>query len=88
MTDPKEHLTHWLRDAYAMESQAVSLLETQISRLETYPAARAKLQEHLAETCKRIQAEEEAMGDWIWQQMPTPTQEYLSRSEVGATAKR
>lgn len=50
MTDPKEHLTHWLRDAYAMESQAVSLLETQISRLETYPAARAKVQEHLQQT--------------------------------------
>jgi ferritin-like metal-binding protein YciE len=168
MTDPKEHLTHWLRDAYAMESQAVSLLETHISRLKTYPDARAKVQEHLqqthrqrqdvedclaklgadpstlkditqktianvqglfhamsedevlkhalgsysfeqfeagsyrmlaaaareagepgiAETCERIQAEEEAMGDWIWQQMPTLTQEYLSRSEVGATAKR
>jgi ferritin-like metal-binding protein YciE len=168
MTDPKEHLTHWLRDAYAMESQAVSLLETQISRLETYPDARAKVQEHLqqthrqrqdvedclaklgadpsdlkvlaqktiatvqglfhsmsedevlkhalgsysfeqfeagsyrmlaaaareagepgiAETCERIQAEEEAMGDWIWQQMPTLTREYISRSEAGATAKR
>ncbi|WP_343717829.1 ferritin-like domain-containing protein [Inquilinus sp.] len=168
MTDPKEHLTHWLRDAYAMESQAVSLLETQISRLETYPQARAKVQEHLqqthrqrqdvedclaklgadpstlkdiaqktianvqgmfhamsedevlkhalgsyafeqfeagsyrmlaaaardagepgiAETCERIQVEEEEMGDWIWEQMPTLTQEYLSRSEAGATAKR
>ncbi|MGK9167446.1 ferritin-like domain-containing protein [Inquilinus limosus] len=168
MTEPREHLIHWLRDAYAMESQAVSLLETQASRLESYPEARAKVQEHLqqthrqrqdvedclatlgvdpsdlktlaqkmianvqglfnamtedevlkhalggysfeqfeagsyrmlaaaareagqpdiAATCERIQAEEEAMGDWIWQQMPILTKEYISRSEVGAAAKR
>jgi ferritin-like metal-binding protein YciE len=168
MTDAREHLVHWLRDAYAMESQAVSLLETQASRLETYPQARAKVQAHLeethrqreaveeclnklgsdpstlkditqktianvqgmfhamsedevlkhalgsysfeqfeaasyrmlaaaareagepgiAETCERIQREEEDMGDWLWEQMPTLTQEYLGRSEVGATAKR
>jgi ferritin-like metal-binding protein YciE len=168
MTDPKEHLIHWLRDAYAMESQAVSLLETQAGRLETYPDARAKVQEHLrqtqrqrqdvedclaklgsdpstlkdlaqktianvqgmfhamsedevlkhalggysfehfeaasyrmlaaaareagepgiAETSERIQREEEDMGDWIWEHMPMLTQEYLSRSEAGATAKR
>jgi ferritin-like metal-binding protein YciE len=168
MTDAREHLVHWLRDAYAMESQAVSLLETQASRLETYPQARAKVQAHLEEThrqrdaveeclnklgsdpstlkdltqktianiqgmfhamsedevlkhalggysfeqfeaasyrmlaaavreagepaiaatCERIQAEEEAMGDWLWEQMPIPAQEYLARSEAGATPKR
>jgi ferritin-like metal-binding protein YciE len=168
MTDAREHLTHWLRDAYAMESQAISLLETQANRLETYPEARAKVQAHLdethrqreavegclnklgsdpstlkditqktianvqgmfhamsedevlkhalgsysfeqfeaasyrmlaaaareagepgiAETCERIQAEEEAMGEWLWQQMPMLTQEYLGRSEAGVTAKR
>ncbi|MGL4965745.1 MAG: ferritin-like domain-containing protein [Inquilinus sp.] len=168
MTDAREHLVHWLRDAYAMEGQAISLLETQVSRLETYPDARAKIQAHLqethrqrdaveaclnqlgsdpstlkdltqktianvqgmfhamsedevlkhalggysfehfeaasyrmlaaaareagepgiAETCERIQREEEDMGDWIWEQMPMLTQEYLGRSEVGATAKR
>ncbi len=55
MTDPKEHLTHWLRDAYAMESQAVSLLETQISRLETYLDARAKVQEHPQQTHRQRQ---------------------------------
>jgi hypothetical protein len=51
-------------------------------------AAREAGEPGIAETCERIQAEEEAMGDWIWQQMPTLTQEYLSRSEVGAMAKR
>jgi ferritin-like metal-binding protein YciE len=168
MTDPREHLVHWLCDADAMESQAVSLLETQASRLETYPEARAKIAAHLQETnsrrdvveeclntlssdpstlkdltqktianvrglfhsmsedevlkhalggysfeqfeaasyrmlaaavreagepaiaatCERIQAEEEAMGDWLWEQMPIPAQEYLARSEAGATPKR
>jgi ferritin-like metal-binding protein YciE len=168
LTDPREHLIDWLRDAYAMESQAISLLETQVSRLETYPAARAKVRAHLqqthqqreaievclgqldadpstlkdiaqktianvqglfhamsedevlkhalgsysfeqfeaasyrmlaaaaraagepgiADTCERIQAEEEEMGDWLWEQMPQLTQEYLSRSEAGVAAKR
>jgi ferritin-like metal-binding protein YciE len=151
-----------------MESQAIPLLETQDSRLESYPAARAKIQEHLeqthrqrqaiegclgqlgsdsstlkdvaqrtianvqglfhamseddvlkhavggysfehfeaasyrmlaaaarevgeqsiAETCERIQHEEEAMANLLWEQMPQLTQEFLSRSEVGASAKR
>lgn len=50
MTTPREHLIDWLRDAHAMEEQAKSLLETQIDRLENYPEATAKLQQHLRET--------------------------------------
>src|SRR4051812_31206577 len=62
MTDAREHLVHWLRDAYAMESQAVSLLETQASRLETYPQARAKVQAHLEETHRQREAVEECLN--------------------------
>jgi len=50
MTTPRENLTSWLRDAYAMESQAIKLLETQIERLESYPEALPRLRRHLDET--------------------------------------
>ena len=50
MTTPRENLTNWLRDAYAMEGQAIELLETQIKRLENYPEALPRLRQHLHET--------------------------------------
>jgi ferritin-like metal-binding protein YciE len=49
-TQPRDHLLVWLRDAYAMEGQAIELLERQIERLEHYPQILAKLEEHLTET--------------------------------------
>jgi ferritin-like metal-binding protein YciE len=50
MTDPKEHLLDWLRDAHAMEEQAEQMLRAQASRLEHYPALRARIEQHLEET--------------------------------------
>jgi ferritin-like metal-binding protein YciE len=50
MTTARENLTSWLRDAHAMEGQAIELLEAQISRLESYPEALPRLREHLQET--------------------------------------
>ena len=50
MTTARENLTNWLRDAYAMEGQAIELLETQINRLENYPEALPRLRRHLDET--------------------------------------
>ena len=50
MTTPRENLATWLRDAYAMEGQAIELLESQIQRLEHYPEAQPRLREHLNET--------------------------------------
>lgn len=50
MTDPREHLTDWLRDAYAMEKQAESMLKAQASRLEHYPALKRRIEQHLDET--------------------------------------
>jgi ferritin-like metal-binding protein YciE len=46
----RDSLAKWLRDAHAMEHQAVGLLETQIDRLENYPEALPRLREHLRET--------------------------------------
>ena len=50
MTTARENLTSWLRDAYAMEGQAIELLEAQIKRLESYPEALPRLRQHLQET--------------------------------------
>jgi ferritin-like metal-binding protein YciE len=50
MAEARESLTAWLRDAHAMEGQAITLLETQIERLESYPEAIPRLKQHLEET--------------------------------------
>jgi ferritin-like metal-binding protein YciE len=50
MSTPHDNLAAWLRDAYAMEGQAIELLESQIQRLENYPQALPRLREHLEET--------------------------------------
>ena len=47
MTTARENLADWLRDAYAMEGQAISLLKTQIDRLENYPEAVPRLRAQL-----------------------------------------
>jgi ferritin-like metal-binding protein YciE len=55
MTDSKERLAQWLRDAHAMEEQAETMLSGQIERLENYPELRDRMRVHLEET--RQQAE-------------------------------
>jgi ferritin-like metal-binding protein YciE len=62
MTTPRENLISWLRDAYAMEGQAISLLETQIDRLENYPEALPRLREHLRETREQQSAVEQCLN--------------------------
>jgi ferritin-like metal-binding protein YciE len=47
MTAPGEHLMHWLRDAHAMEKQAIESVENQIDRLRNYPELRNWAQEHV-----------------------------------------
>ncbi|WP_207460421.1 ferritin-like domain-containing protein [Azospirillum sp. SYSU D00513] len=47
MGDKKDTLTDWLRDAYAMENQAVEMLERQSERIKSYPEVLAKVQEHV-----------------------------------------
>ncbi len=50
MTSARDHLLDWLRDAHAMEEQAKSLLNTQISRFQSYPEVVPRLKQHLEET--------------------------------------
>ncbi|MBZ9985459.1 MULTISPECIES: DUF892 family protein, partial [unclassified Mesorhizobium] len=37
MTQSRDWLIQWLRDAHAMEEQAETMLSGQLSRLESYP---------------------------------------------------
>lgn len=50
MTDPRENLLNWLRDAHAMEQQAEQMLKAQAARIENYPKIKARVEQHLEET--------------------------------------
>ena len=52
---PETEFMSWLRDAHAMEMQAIQILQNQAQRIETYPDLRDRILEHLEET--RAQAE-------------------------------
>lgn len=52
MATPGEHLLHWLRDAHAMEKQAIESVENQIDRLKNYPELRNWAHDHV-ESAKR-----------------------------------
>lgn len=48
--EARKHLLDWLRDAHAMEQEAVEILEKQARRLEGYPDMQARVQQHVEET--------------------------------------
>lgn len=50
MTNPTKHLSDWLRDAHAMEKQALTMMESLVKRLENYPDLRNRLKQHIEET--------------------------------------
>lgn len=50
MTESREWLMQWVRDAHAMEEQAETMLSSQASRLENYPELRGRIQTHIEET--------------------------------------
>jgi ferritin-like metal-binding protein YciE len=61
MAVSRENLTSWLRDAYAMENQAIEILEKQADRLEHYPELRAKVRSHLEETHRHAERVERCL---------------------------
>lgn len=54
-TQQEEHLVDWLRNAYAMEKQAESMLNAQAKRLDHYPKLRERIEQHLQETVSQQQ---------------------------------
>ena len=61
MAVSRENLTAWLRDAHAMENQAIEILEKQASRLEHYPELRAKVRSHLEELHRQAERVERCL---------------------------
>lgn len=62
MTTPQEHLVDWLRDAYAMEKQAETMLKAQAARLEHYPDLKLRIEQHLQETMGQQQLLEQCLA--------------------------
>lgn len=56
MAHMQDHYAHWLRDAHAMEEQAISMLSAQAKRIENYPLLKARIEQHLSETQGHEQA--------------------------------
>lgn len=55
MTEAREWLVQWLRDAHAMEEQAETMLSAQAERIDNYPELEQRIRQHMAET--KIQAD-------------------------------
>lgn len=55
MTDSQDIFVTGLRDAHAMENQALSIMKPQVSRIENYPEVARRLEQHIAETEGQIQ---------------------------------
>lgn len=56
MDDIREHYLAWLRDAHAMEEQALTMLRGMLSRLENYPVLCARMEQHVTETERQAEA--------------------------------
>lgn len=50
MSESREWLVQWLRDAHAMEEQAETMLNGQLSRIKNYPELSDRMRLHLDET--------------------------------------
>lgn len=61
MADIRDTLIDYLRDAYAMEQQALSIMDRQLQRLENYPEMLAKLKQHRMETERQAERMETAL---------------------------
>lgn len=48
--ETREVFVTGLRNAHAMENQALSIMKPQLSRIENYPEVAAKLEQHIRET--------------------------------------
>jgi ferritin-like metal-binding protein YciE len=58
----KDILIVGLRNAYALEGQALELTERQAERLENYPQLRARVQQHVEETRRQQQMVEQCLN--------------------------
>lgn len=56
MATKEEALLDWLRDAHAMEQQAITMLTAMAGRIENYPEVKARIEDHVEETRRQASA--------------------------------
>ncbi len=54
-----------LKNAHALENQALELMNRQVERIENYPDIKAKLQQHIQETHGQIERLEKLLEWWV-----------------------
>jgi ferritin-like metal-binding protein YciE len=59
--EARDVLVVGLRNAHAVESQAIELLERQASALDDYPNVQARVQQHLGETERQLERLEQCL---------------------------
>ena len=62
-TEIRDMFVTGLRNAYAMENQALGMMRPQLSRLEHYPEVAAKLDRHIGETEDQVTRLERILED-------------------------
>ncbi|AXV18028.1 hypothetical protein CYG48_19835 (plasmid) [Neorhizobium sp. SOG26] len=60
--EPRELFITGLKNAHAMENQALSIMKPQLQRIENYPEVAAKLDQHIRETEGQIRRLEEVLS--------------------------
>jgi len=61
MSELRDNYISWIRDAHAMEEQAITMLSSQAERLENYPELRTRIEHHIEETRGQSQALERVL---------------------------
>lgn len=61
MSELRDNYIGWIRDAHAMEEQAITMLSSQAERLENYPELRTRIEHHIEETRGQSQALERVL---------------------------
>ncbi|MDP9196327.1 MAG: ferritin-like domain-containing protein [Pseudomonadota bacterium] len=61
MTTARQNLVHWLRDAYAMEHQAIEMMERQADRIKNYPELKERISRHVQETKNQAERLEQCL---------------------------
>jgi len=56
MEEIRDHYLAWLRDAHAMEEQALTMMRGMLSRLDNYPVLCARMEQHVTETERQAAA--------------------------------
>ena len=77
---PRDRLVQWLRDAYAMEQQAESLLDTQAKRIEHFPELQQRIRQHLEETQGQMERLEQCLN--AYDEKPSTAKDLSARTSA------